>query len=1039
MKLAIRNIILVTISLHFFTLSGQETTIYQNSDELFQEGMFLIEQEKYLAAQEVFEQMRDIPYQPSDNKSYLSHLTASYYYAYSSYKLGLPNTEKLYIKFLNDFHESSYSKKAYFDLGSYYFAQKKTAEAIKYYKLVDSKDLTREEKVLYQFNLGYSLFKKKDFRAAKPLFSSLKNGTHKYAEPSNYYYGFISFYDADYDAAEKSFESLKSSKLYEKVVPYYLAQIYYMRGNYQKVVDYGTPLLTQKGIKNVEEISHIVGQAYFELGDYAAAVPLLSRYVDEVNKVSKEEMYQLAYAQYKTQAYSSAIENLLSLQILDDAMGQNAMYALADSYLKTNQKSKAKDAFLSASNMEFDAFITELSTFQYAKLAYELDFVSKAIEALTGFLEKYPNSEYRTESAQLLSNALLATKDYGKAIEIIESYNVTGPSADKTFQMVTFFRAIELYNDRKYPESLGLIDKSLSRTVDSDYHGLALFLKGNLMYEIKKYEAAIVNFNSFKQFNIVDNSTLAWASPSLADYYSAYSYFKLKDYSSAATYFEQGINRLTGSTIPNDAKLLKDSYLRNADCLFMIKNYDKAITNYDIVINGKWPGADYALLQESIIFGLQDRIDQKIATLSKLSNQYPNSSYADDASFELGIAYIENNNLSAAVAQFNKFIKKYKDSPMVPEAYLKLGLSNFNLGNDSKALASYKKVVTEYPNSIEAQEALLALKELYVYLGRPNDYIDFVENVAGLNISVTAQDSLLFQVAQETYLSGNCSKAIQSLDEYLELFPTGYGSLNAHYYRADCLFKSNLFNKAYLDYKKVLERGISQHYEKSLVKATYIAYEIIKDYNEANFLYNELYQSAALKSNKEIAVIGLMRTYFKLDRQSDVLIYANQVLQDTDINEEVKVEATFYKAKALFATGKSNDSKLYFQQIVDNQPISVIKAESAYHLALITHENGQYQASLDACFAVKNEYASYEYWVVKTFILIADNYAELDNVFQAKATLESILNNYNGDPKLIDEAQEKLDALKAQELNDSKIDLNSGGSDTIQFDENGNN
>jgi hypothetical protein len=93
-----------------------------------------------------------------------------------------------------------------------------------------------------------------------------------------------------------------------------------------------------------------------------------------------------------------------------------------------------------------------------------------------------------------------------------------------------------------------------------------------------------------------------------------------------------------------------------------------------------------------------------------------------------------------------------------------------------------------------------------------------------------------------------------------------------------------------------------------------------------------------------------------------------------------------------------------------------------------------YESSNSACFKIKNDYASYEYWVVKTFILIADNYVMLDNIFQAKATLQSIVDNYNGDQALLQEAKDKLAKIKADEIENTKVDLNLNPSDTIQFD-----
>ena len=102
-------------------------------------------------------------------------------------------------------------------------------------------------------------------------------------------------------------------------------------------------------------------------------------------------------------------------------------------------------------------------------------------------------------------------------------------------------------------------------------------------------------------------------------------------------------------------------------------------------------------------------------------------------------------------------------------------------------------------------------------------------------------------------------------------------------------------------------------------------------------------------------------------------------------------------------------------------PVSVKAVEAKYMVAKILFEQQKYKASLDTCFKLKNRYSSYEYLIAKTFILIADNYYAQGNTFQAKATLESIVENYEGDKAVLDEAKTKLENIRSEELHKSKI------------------
>ena len=1014
-------------------LQAQETTFYMPENDHLQKGLNLVDQKLYAPAQLEFDLMKKDAKKATDNDQYTLNMFADFYYAYCAAKLDLPDAELLFTRFIEAYHHTTLRNKAYFEIGSYYFRKNKSVDALKWYEKVDTKELTNDELIEYKFNFGYVYFKRKKFAEAKPLFKAIKDANHDYSEPATYYYGFISFYEENYKEAEKSFNALKNSTRYKDAVPYYLTQIYFLRKDYETVIGYAGPLLSNPKTDNIKEIAHIVGQAYFELGDFERSVPLIEAYVEDAKKVSKEELYQLAYAQYKTANYKDAVNNFQQLNVVKDSLGQNAMYCLADCYLKTDDKDKARDAFGQASSMQYDAFISEVASFQYAKLSYELSYTSQAITGLTSFLEQYPKSAYANEAGNLLSQALLDTKNYGKAIEILETYDVSGPAVKKVYQMVTYYRAVELYNDNLFDDALLNVNKSLQTPIDDKTNALALFLKGNILYEQEDYGGAAANFSKFKQFNLQDPSSQNFASKTLANYNIAYCNFKEKNYSTAASFFEQTIKN-PGSINGTNQRIVPDAFLRNADCLFMTKSYTKAIANYDEVINKNWQGAEYALVQKSVINGLQGNNSEKINTLEYLNSKFPNNIYKDYSLFEMSNAYIASGNFNSAIVKLKKLTSTYPSSPYAPKGFLKLGLAHFNTQQEEKALTAYKKVVLDYRNTEEALEALRALKELYVYLGRPNDYVSFVQNQAGINVSATQQDSLLFESAESQYLSGNCAKAIPSLSEYIALFPTGNFIVSALYYRADCLFKAGNFADAYPDYKKVVGFGASKFQENALLRSTYIAYEKNADYTEALYLYNELSQVASLQSNQEIALIGLLRCNFKLKKYDEVITNASLVLSNNAINDEVKTEATFYKAKALLEKNRYQEAESYFQDIVNTISISSIKAESAYSLAYILHKKYLYEASNTACFNIKNEYASYEYWVVKTFILISDNYVMLDNVFQAKATLQSIVNNYSGDDALLQEATDKLNKLKEDELKNTKVDLNVLPSDTIQFD-----
>ena len=77
------------------------------------------------------------------------------------------------------------------------------------------------------------------------------------------------------------------------------------------------------------------------------------------------------------------------------------------------------------------------------------------------------------------------------------------------------------------------------------------------------------------------------------------------------------------------------------------------------------------------------------------------------------------------------------------------------------------------------------------------------------------------------------------------------------------------------------------------------------------------------------------------------------------------------------------------------------------------YEAGEHEPALESAFDVINNMSSHDYWVAKSFILLADVYAAQGDSFQAISTLESIIANYEGQDDIIPSARERLERLNS--------------------------
>ena len=63
---------------------------------------------------------------------------------------------------------------------------------------------------------------------------------------------------------------------------------------------------------------------------------------------------------------------------------------------------------------------------------------------------------------------------------------------------------------------------------------------------------------------------------------------------------------------------------------------------------------------------------------------------------------------------------------------------------------------------------------------------------------------------------------------------------------------------------------------------------------------------------------------------------------------------------------------------------------------------------------------SYDYWLARGILLLGDNFTAQKDYFNAKHSIESILDNYDGDKKgeVLSAAVQKLDYIKNLEINE---------------------
>jgi len=1017
-------VLIVIISIVTHLATAQQTLVYNDPLADYKKAFELFEQERYGAAKELFTSIADkLTANTSKDLSHTREL-AQYYAGLCSVALLQPDAEKEFQDIIAGYIEDPTVRLCYFQLGKLYYNQKKYSLSSEYLRKVDVNDLDAQQQSDYYFLLGYGYFVKQNFEKAGPLFQRIKDSQTNYYYPANYYYGYIAYSEKNYTEALKSFEIVKQSQLFSAAVPYYISSIYYMQGRYDDCINYAVPALDYKNLVYRDEIKQVIGKCYFSEGKYDKAMPYLQDYMKTVTKATKEDIYQVAFCEYKAGDYTGAIKDFQEVTSLKDSMAQNANYLTGICYLKTGDNTAARNAFMNAMSLNFDVFIKENATFNYAKLSYQMGFQDVAVTALKNFITQYPKSANIEDAKQYLIDLFLNTNNYKEALNVLTTVQINNPDIKIAHQKIAYDFAIQLYNDGKADDAYDKFDESLNYPINTSLVTQAYYWKGQIDYQRKNYAAT--QSDLYKFLELVKNETGLpdVSSTATANYTIGYSFLKQNDYDNALTYLtackselKNGERKYSKNNVAE--KLLPDAELRIGDCSFQLRNYTGALDNYDDVIDTKSTGSDYALYQKAIILGLQNNDDEKINVLQQVITNYPSSRYVDDALFEEGNTYLDKPDYTSASEAFNKVITKYPKGPYLKKAYLKLGLIADNEKEVDTAKARYEYVVLKYPKSPEAKDALTALKGIFISAGDANGYFSFVQQVPNANVTTTAQDSIIYLAAESKFTNGDCDGSTKDFSSYLEQFPQGSFALSAHFYRGECLWKNKDYTNAIADYEFVLTQPSNRYTEKATLQAARIYYYQQKDYQKAFSAYQTLVQISSYKENTYEALQGMMRSAYLLKDCVNAKDAAGKVIANALATTEDITEAHYYIAKCAM-DNLEYETAFNEYSIVAKSTKTIIGAEALYNLADIYYLQKNYKKSSDECFEVINLLPTYDYWIAKSYILLADNYTAQNNAFQAKATLQSIIDNYKGED-LVDEAKHKLGSIQEQEELNSRV------------------
>ena len=874
-----------------------------------------------------------------------------------------------------------------YEYGKSEFYKNRFKAAVKFLGIINKKN---DE---INFLLGISEFNNKNFEQSRKYLDLVNDEI--YFNRKNFYLGVISYLNDEFDSSLEFFKKSNDDDLENKYLQY-LISINFLLKNYEEVILFENRLNLE--VENIDYCFFFIAKSYFILEKYDKVVDILSKLESKIDR-EDEISFMIAYSQYMNGDYELSKLLFKELSYSSLKYSQFSSFYLGMIFLDEKNYNLAKNYFYASYKKEDNSEYTKKSLINYAKSNYELGDYDLSIAVLNKYKKSYPNENF-TEVDDLLSENYFMTNNYSRIISYLNSKGNISENDKIKFQYVTYQKGVGEFNRGNFKSSIKYFDLSKKYNLDSEIYiksslnkSEALFI-GNLYKEAVNELLGIINLNMNVELRKKIFLQLG------------YSYFNLNEYLNASKYLKNYLDLKDNKLSSKDI----DPILRLADSYYASKNFNSSIKYYNTALQNSDINRNYIIYQIGLCYYGLDDFTKSIEYMDKVILN-SEKSLDDDAIFRKAQIYFENSEFDKSIINYNLIIDEYKYSEYISYSFLNRATSYFNLKSYDQAEDDYLYVLKNISDEKIQSQAILGMQKI----------VSFTNNFTQLNSLITEyknrfpdNDNVLkiqFDNIRNLYFNQKYDDLISYVDEIFSQEEQVFNEYETNYYLAESFFKTKKYENASPVYETLLDSVNSKYFSRSLNRLAQINLNQ-KNYNRSLNYFKKLEKNSKNNRERIDSYIGSLTNYYYLKNYDSVHFYSSQINSFDKISFNNRNKINLLSAKSFLDSGditKGIDKLLTTINLVNDESA----AEANYLLAKVFYSQSQKNQALETLYALNENFSNYDYWVGKSYLLIADIFISMNEGFQANATLESLIDNTD-----IDEI--RIEALELK----NNIDLN---------------
>lgn len=336
-----------------------------------------------------------------------------------------------------------------------------------------------------------------------------------------------------------------------------------------------------------------------------------------------------------------------------------------------------------------------------ARLDYQKKNFPKALKHFNSSLKFVKSEQLKDSIYKYIGFCLLEQQKNKKALEMfdkIKNHKIKLLAKGRYyFKQQNYRAALDIYNSflNNYSDDRQVFRIMLQKAE-------SFYLLGRMKDALGLYQQNAIRFSNLGNVRIVNENFygLAWV------------YLKMGKFTQAIENFKK-ISDTTG-----DDYLKLNSILRIADCYYYNKDYEKALREYNYVID-TFPSnvyLDYIEFQKAVILLELKKYQDAYTGFLLFKEKYEKSKLLKRIDFYLGVASFSMENYDKSLYYLKRFIEGNPDNLLITKAYYMLGKTFMNMQNYQKALESFEKVAGKFDDRYNEEVILLDIGFSHFYL-----------------------------------------------------------------------------------------------------------------------------------------------------------------------------------------------------------------------------------------------------------------------------------------------------------------------------------